>query len=77
MICPRLNLPPRRLSIVLYCFSSDGVFKDLEDGIEENGAEGFGSRIAVIVAVFVGGFSFARSDHAQEIFRTARMGVMD
>jgi hypothetical protein len=53
------------------------VFKDLEDGIEENGAEGFCSKIAVIVAVFVGGFSFARSDHAREIFRAARIGVME
>jgi hypothetical protein len=53
------------------------VFKDLEDGIEENGAKGFCSRIAVIVAVFVVGFSFARSDHAREIFLAARVGVMD
>ena len=37
MICPKLNLPPRRWSIV-YCFFNDGEWSEPYEGIEADKA---------------------------------------
>jgi hypothetical protein len=67
MMCPKLNFPARRFSIMLYCFSSDGEFWDLEDCIEEGWVR---SRLvrSVMVAAFVTRIVFCMSNALQRAF---------